>query len=319
VSPPKRWWLRWVTWGLVGCVADALALGVGMGVAVGVPAVGLALGLLAAWLAWRHSDSREEVLPLSLWGGAVSGGIAAHFVFVSELGLVLLFGPEEASRSILDEGLGFLQGVIPPMLDSVGAFWIIQTLVFGWLELLLGLAAAWAGARLLLARDARLAHWIERTWDRLPKGLEAGLIVGAVAAVLGGPVLLLSIGLPLAHLLLAAPLGALAGWLTRRWADEPQTTRSQLTLAGLLVGVLIAMSVVAVHIFFTLTAPGRHTTLSTAYAHLGDVLRVIPRWMDPLWVGFPLLSLLFALFIAVLAVGGSRWVSRWATHSALED
>jgi len=318
VVMPRRWWLRWIVWGLVGCVADVIVLGGGMGVAVGVPAVGLALGLWAAWLAWRHADSRDQVLLLSLWGGIVSAGVAAHFVFVSELGLLLLLGPEEASRSILDEGLGFLQGVVPPTLDSIGAFWILQTMAFGGLELLLGVAGAWAGARLLLARDARLARWIERAWDRLPRGLEAGFVVGTVAAVLGGPVLLVSAGVPLAHLLLAAPLGGLAAWLTQRWTGEPQTARGQLTLAGLLAGVLVASSVVGLHIFFTLAAPGGHTTLSAAYAHLGDVSLIIPRWMDPLWVGFPLLSVLFVMITAGLAVGGSRGVSRWIV-GALEN
>jgi hypothetical protein len=162
VIPSKRWWLRWIAWGLAGCVADVLVIGFGMGVAAGVPVVGMLLGLWAAWLAWRGANSRAQALSLSLWGGIVSAGVAAHFVFVGELGLLILFGPEEASRSILDEGLGFLRGVVPPMLDSVGAFWIIQTLVFGGLELLLGAAAAWAGARLLLAHDARLARGIER-------------------------------------------------------------------------------------------------------------------------------------------------------------
>lgn len=300
-------------------MADVVVLGGGMGVAVGVPAVGLALGLWAAWLAWRHADSRDQVLPLSLWGGIVSAGIAAHFVFVSELGLLLLLGPQEASRSILDESLGFLGGIVPPALDSIGAFWILQTLAFGGLELLLGVASAWAGARLLLARDARLARWIECAWGRLPRGLEAGIVVGGVAAVLGGPVLIVSAGLPLAHMLLAAPLGGLAAWLTQRWAGKPQAARGQLTLAGLLVGVLVASSVIAVHAFFTLAAPGGHTTLSAAYAHLGDVSRIIPRWMDPLWIGFPLLSALFVLITAGLAVGGSRGMSRWIRHDALEN
>jgi hypothetical protein len=168
VVPSKRWWLRWIAWGLAGCVADVIVLGGGMGVAVGVPIIGAALGLCAAWLAWRHSDNCDEVLPLSLWGGIVSAGIAAHFVFVGELGLLILFGPEEASRSILSEfsllgnGLNFLRSVIPPFLDSIGAFWIIQTLVFGGLELFLGPIAAWVGAKLLLARDARLARRVER-------------------------------------------------------------------------------------------------------------------------------------------------------------
>jgi hypothetical protein len=140
-----------------------------------------------------------------------------------------------------------------------------------------------------------------------------------VAVVLGGPVLIVSAGLPLAHLVLAAPLGALAGYLTQRWTGKSQTAPAQLTLAGLLVGLLIALEVIGVHIFFTLAGPGKHATLSAAYAHLGDVSRIIPGWMDPLWVGFPLLSVLFILITAGLAVGGSVGGSRWAVSGALEN
>jgi len=39
--PSRRWWLRWIGWGLVGCAAGVLAVGGGMGVAAGVPFVGL--------------------------------------------------------------------------------------------------------------------------------------------------------------------------------------------------------------------------------------------------------------------------------------
>ena len=318
--PAKRWWVRWIARGLVGCVADVLVLGGGMGVAAGVPAVGLLLGLWAAWLAWRGAESRAQVLPLSLWGGVVSAGIAAHFTFVGELGLLLLLGPREMSRPILGElvgaGLGFLQGIVPPVLNSVGAFWIVQALAFGVLELLCGPLAAWAGVKLLLARDARLARWIERTWECLPKGLEAGLVVGLVAAVLSGPLLIVSTGVPLVHLLLAAPLGALAGWLTQRWAGRTQVPRTQVMLAGLLVGILAALGTVGIFALFTVAGPAGRTTLSATYAHLGSVSSAIPGWLDPLGVAFPLLSVLFILIIVSLAVGGARVSYCWAGHEA---
>jgi len=401
--PSRRWWLRWIGWGLVGCAAGVLAVGGGMGVAAGVPFVGLALGLWAAWSAWHRSPSREQVLPLSLWGGLVSAGLAAHFVFLGELGLLLLLGPHEASRSILGEltgaGLGFLRGLVPPLLDSVGAFWIIQTLVFGGLELGCGLLGAWAGAKVLLAREARLARWIERTWDRLPKWLEAGLIVGGTAAALSVPLFIVSRGLPLAHLLLAAPVGVLAGWLTQRWAVpapsasppsasppqrggspayspataspgsmpapsasppsasppqrggspaySPATASpgsgpapsaspphsggspayspataypgSQVTLAGLLAGLLAALSVVAIFALFTVAGPAGRTTLSAAYADVGDASRLIPHWLDPLWIAFPVLSGLFTLIITGLAVGGALGSRRRARRGALES
>ena len=394
--PSRRWWLRWIGWGLVGCAAGVLAVGAGMGVAAGVPFVGLVLGLWAAWSAWHRSPSREQVLSLSLWGGLVSAGLAAHFVFWGELVLLLLLGPHEASRSILGEltgaGLGFLRGLVPPLLDSVGAFWIIQTLVFGGLELGCGLLGAWVGAKALLAREARLARWIERTWDRLPKWLEAGLIVGGTAAALGVPLFIVSRGLPLAHLLLAAPVGALAGWLTQRWAVpapsasppsasppqrggspayspataspgsgpapsaspphsggspaySPATASpgsvpapsassphsggapayspataypgSQVTLAGLLAGLLAALSVVGIFAFFTVAGPAGRTTLSAAYADVGDASRLIPRWLDPVWIGFPVLSGLFILIITGLAVGGAQGARRWARRGTL--
>lgn len=340
--PTRRWWVRWIVWGLVGCVADVLVLGAGMGVAAGVPAVGLLLGLWAAWLAWRGAESREErVLPLSLWGGIVSAGTAAHFTIVGELGLLLLLGPQEASRPILGEltgaGLGFLQSIVPPVLNSVGAFWIVQTLAFGVLELLCGLAGAWLGARLLLAREARLARWIERTWERLPKGLEAGLTVGLVAAVLSVPLFIVSAGVPLVHLLLAAPLGALAGWLAQRWAGPAPSAspprsggsvtacpgsghvpspQSQAMLAGLLVGILVALGVVGIFALFTVAGPAGRTTLSATYAHLGGVSSLIPAWLDPLGVAFPLLSVLFILIIAGLAVSGARASCYWARQEA---
>jgi len=432
--PSRRWWLRWIGWGLVGCAAGVLAVGAGMGVAAGVPFVGLALGLWAAWSAWHRSPSREQVLPLSLWGGLVSAGLAAHFVFLGELGLLLLLGPQEASRPILGEltgaGLGFLRRLVPPLLDSVGAFWIIQTLVFGGLELGCGLLGAWVGAKALLAREARLARWIERTWDRLPKWLEAGLIVGGTAAALSVPLFIVSRGLPLAHLLLAAPVGALAGWLTQRWAVpapsasppsasppqrggspayspataspgsmpapsasspsasppqrggapayspataspgsmpapsasppsasppqrggapaySPATASpgsvpapsaspphsggapayspataypgSQVTLAGLLAGLLAALSVVAIFALFTVAGPAGRTTLSAAYADVGDASRLIPHWLDPLWIAFPVLSGLFTLIITGLAVGGALGSRRRARRGALES
>ena len=370
--PSRRWWLRWIGWGLVGCAAGVLAVGAGMGVAAGVPFVGLVLGLWAAWSAWHRSPSREQVLPLSLWGGLVSAGLAAHFVFLGELGLLLLLGPHEASRSILGEltgaGLGFLRGLVPPLLDSVGAFWIIQTLVFGGLELGCGLLGAWAGAKVLLAREARLARWIERTWDRLPKWLEAGLIVGGTAAALSVPLFIVSRGLPLAHLLLAAPVGVLAGWLTQRWAVpapsasppsasppqrggspaySPATASpgsgpapsaspphsggspayspataypgSQVTLAGLLAGLLAALSVVAIFALFTVAGPAGRTTLSAAYADVGDASRLIPHWLDPLWIAFPVRSGLFTLIITGLAVGGALGSRRRARRGAGES
>jgi len=321
--PPRRWWLRWIGWGLVGCAAGVLAVGGGMGVAAGVPFVGLALGLWAAWSAWHRSPSREQVLPLSLWGGLVSAGLAAHFVFLGELGLLLLLGPHEASRSILGEltgaGLGFLRGLVPPLLDSVGAFWIIQTLVLGGLELACGLLGAWAGAKVLLAREARLARWIERAWDRLPKWLEAGLIVGGTAAALSVPLFIVSRGLPLAHLLLAAPVGALAGWLAWRWAGRTSIARSQVTLAGLLAGALAALSVVGIFALFTVAGPAGRTTLSAAYADVGDASRLIPRWLDPLWIAFPVLSGLFTLIITGLAVAGALGSRRRARCGTLES
>jgi len=396
--PSRRWWLRWIGWGLVGCLAGVLAVGGGMGVAAGVPFVGLALGLWAAWSAWHRSESREQVLPLSLWGGLVSAGLAAHFVFLGELGLLLLLGPKEASRPIVGEltgaGFGFLRGLVPPLLDSVGAFWIIQTLAFGGLELGCGLLGAWAGAKALLAHDARLARWIERTWDRLPKWLEAGLIVGGTAAALGVPLFIVSRGLPLAHLLLAAPVGALAGWLAQRWAvpapsasppsasppqrggspayspatacpgsvpapsasppsaSPPQRggsvtagpgsmpapsaspphsggspayspatacPGSQVTLAGLLAGLLAALSVVAIFALFTVAGPAGRTTLSAAYADVGDASRIIPHWLDPLWIAFPVLSGLFILIITGLAVAGALGSRRRARCGTLES
>jgi len=360
--PSRRWWLRWIGWGLVGCAAGVLAVGACMGVAAGVPFVGLALGLWAAWFAWHRSESREQVLPLSLWGGLVSAGLAAHFVFLGELVLLLLLGPQEASRPILGEltgaGLGFLRGLVPPLLDSVGAFWIIQTLAFGTLELGCGLLGAWVGAKVLLARDARLARWIERTWDRLPKWLEAGLIVGGTAAALSVPLFIVSRGLPLVHLLLAAPVGALAGWLAQRWAvpapsasppsaSPPQrggsvtaspgsvpaplaspprsegsvtaSPGSHATLAGLLAGVLAALGVVGIFALFTVAGPAGRTTLSAAYADVGDASGIIPRSLDPLWIGFPVLSGLFMLIITGLAVGGAQGARRWARRGALES
>jgi len=365
--PSRRWWLRWIVWGLVGCAAGVLAVGAGMGVAAGVPFVGLVLGLWAAWSAWHRSPSREQVLPLSLWGGLVSAGLAAHFVFLGELVLLLLLGPQEASRPILGEltgaGLGFLRGLVPPLLDSVGAFWIIQTLAFGGLELGCGLLGAWAGAKALLARDARLARWIERTWDRLPKWLEAGLIVGGTAAALGVPLFIVSRGLPLVHLLLAAPVGALAGWLAQRWAvpapsasppsaSPPQRggsvtaspgsvpapsaspprsggspayspatacPGSHATLAGLLTGLLAALSVVGIFALFTVAGPAGRTTLSAAYADVGDASGIIPHWLDPLWIAFPVLSGLFTLIITGLAVAGALGSRRRAKCGTLES
>jgi hypothetical protein len=361
-----------------------------MGVAAGVPFVGLALGLWAAWSAWHHSASREQVLSLSLWGGLVSAGIAAHFVFLGELGLLLLLGPREASRPIMGEltgaGLGFLRGLVPPLLDSVGAFWIIQTLAFGTLELGCGLLGAWVGARVLLAREARLARWVERAWDRLPKWLAAGLIVGGTAAALSVALFVVSRGLPLAHLLLAAPVGALAGWLTQRWASPAPSASppsasppsaspprsggsvtaspgsvtaspgsvtaspgsvtaspgsvtaspgsvtaspgsspansspgSHATLAGLLAGLLPALSLVAIFALFTVAGPAGRTTLSAVYADLGDASRIIPRWLDPLRIAFPVLSGLFIVIITGLAVVGALGARRRTRRGALES
>jgi hypothetical protein len=55
-----------------------LVIGFGMGVAAGVPFIGLALGLWAAWLAWRGAERREQVFRLSLWSGFVSAGSQAR-------------------------------------------------------------------------------------------------------------------------------------------------------------------------------------------------------------------------------------------------
>ncbi len=312
--PHRRWWQRWLAWGLAACLADVLVIGFGMGVAAGVPFVGLAFGLWAAWLAWRGAEARERVLRLSLWGGFVSAGLAAHFAVLGGLGLFLLLGPQEIGRSIVGElrgaGLGFLSDLVPPRLNSVGAFWVIQTLAFGTLELACGLLGAWLGAKALLARDARLAHVIERAWDRLPKGLEAGLIVGIAALPLAAFAFIASAGLPLAHLLFAAPLGALAGWLTRRWTGGQSAARGQLTLAGLLVGLLTALGTVAIFALFTIVGPAGRATLGASYADVADISRIVPAWLDPLVVAVPLLSGLFTLTVIGLALGGALAMGR---------
>jgi hypothetical protein len=321
--PARYWWRRWLAWGLAACAADVLVIGFGMGVAGGVPFIGLALGLWAAWLAWRGAERREQVLPLSLWGGFVSAGIVAHFTFLGELGLFLLLGPQEIGRPILGEltgaGLGFLSGLVPPVMNSVGAFWVVQMLAFGTLELMCGLLGAWIGAKALLARDGRLARGIERAWERMPKGLEAGLIVGIAAVPLAALAFIASMGLPLAHLLLAAPLGALAGWLTQRWTGRSPAARGQLSLAGLLAGLLTALGAVAIFALFTVVGPAGRTTLSASYADVADISRVVPAWLDPLVVAVPLLSVLFILTMAGLAVGGSQSVSNWARRRTTEN
>jgi len=317
------------------------------------------------------------------------------FRLFGRTGLVALAGAkggQPADRGRID-GSGF-RFPARPLLDSVGTFWIIQTLAFGGLELGCGLLGAWAGAKALLAHDARLARWIERTWDRLPKWLEAGLIVGGTAAALSVPLFIVSRGLPLAHLLLAAPVGALAGWLAQRWAvpapsasppsaSPPQRggspayspatacpgsmpapsasppsaspprsggsvtaspgsvpapsaspphsggspayspatacPGSQVTLAGLLAGLLAALSVVAIFALFTVAGPAGRTTLSTAYADVGDASRIIPHWLDPLWIAFPVLSGLFILIITGLAVAGALGSRRRARCGTLES
>ena len=92
-----------------------------------------------------------------------------------------------------------------------------------------------------------------------------------------------------------------------------------MTLAGLLAGLLAALSVVAIFALFTVAGPAGRTTLSAAYADVGDASRLIPHWLDPLWIAFPVLSGLFTLIITGLAVGGALGSRRRARRGALES
>jgi hypothetical protein len=125
--------------------------------------------------------------------------------------------------------------------------------------------------------------------------------------------------LPVAHLLFAAPVGALAGWLTQRWTGKSPAARGQLTLAGLLAGLLTALGAVAIFALFTVLGPAGRTTLSTSYADVADISRLVPAWLDPLVVAVPLLSGLFVLAMAGLALGGARSAGRWARRGVVED
>ena len=92
-----------------------------------------------------------------------------------------------------------------------------------------------------------------------------------------------------------------------------------MTLAGLLTGLLAALSLVAIFALFTVAGPAGRTTLSAAYADVGDAPRLIPHWLDPLWIAFPVLSGLFTLIITGLAVGGALGSRRRAKYGTLES
>jgi hypothetical protein len=156
-------WRRWLALGGLGILANIIVLGLGMGVAVGVPLAGMALGAMLGWHASRVAASPAHAGRLALWGGVVSGGIATHFVILGELGLFLLLGPAEIGRPISGEFSGaglyrlfpWLPGLYPAVLDSVGAFWVLQTLGFAIVGFVLTLVVAWFVAKWLVVTRRR--------------------------------------------------------------------------------------------------------------------------------------------------------------------
>jgi hypothetical protein len=141
----KPWWVI----GLVGALANLVLLGLGMGVAFGSVPVGLGLGY---WIAHRarllgDSDS-DQVRRWALWGGIVAGGLAMHAEILCCLTILLLLGPAEMGRSITGElygALPWMPDVLrwPALLDSIGAFWILQTFGFALTGYVLTVLSAW--------------------------------------------------------------------------------------------------------------------------------------------------------------------------------
>jgi len=150
----RPWWKL----GLLGALANLLLLGLGMGIAFGALPVGLGLGLLVGQRARRLAPGDPPLAGrLALWGALVAGGLAMHAEMLYDLVIMMLFGPQEMGRAFSPELYGampWLRGFWPARLDSIGAFWALQTLGFAVAGYGLVLLTAWLWAkRAMTAKD----------------------------------------------------------------------------------------------------------------------------------------------------------------------
>lgn len=150
------WWVA----GLAGAAANFVLLAPGMGIALGALPVGLVLGLWIGRKARQLAQGDGETARrLALWGGLIAGGMAMHAEMLYGLTLLLLFGPAEMGRAFTPELYGpfpWLRGCWPSALDSIGAFWILQTFGFALTGYTLAALTAWLWAR-RRATDGRKA------------------------------------------------------------------------------------------------------------------------------------------------------------------
>ncbi|MBC8447337.1 MAG: hypothetical protein H8D78_06270 [Chloroflexi bacterium] len=154
----RPWWMA----GLAGAAANFVLLAPGMGVAVGALPVGLGLGLWIGHRARRLAGGDGETARrLALWGGLIAGGMAMHAEMLYDLIILLMFGPAEMGRPFTSElygALPWLRGWWPAALDSIGAFWILQTLGFALTGWGLAVLAAWLWARHGATKDEGRIH-----------------------------------------------------------------------------------------------------------------------------------------------------------------
>jgi hypothetical protein len=149
----RPWWVV----GLLGALANFVLLAPGMGVAVGALPVGLGLGFWIGHRAGRLAEGHGEAARrLALWGGLIAGGLAMNAELLYDLVILMLFGPAEIGRPFTTELHGLwpeLAGMWPPLLDSIGAFWVLQALVFPLTGYGLTVLTAWWCARYRATRD----------------------------------------------------------------------------------------------------------------------------------------------------------------------
>jgi len=149
----RPWWVV----GLVGAAANFVLLAPGMGVAVGALPVGLGLGFWVGRRAGRLAEGDAEAARrLALWGGLIAGGMAMHAELQYDLVILMLFGPGEIGRPFTTELHGmwpWLAGMWPALLDSIGAFWVLQALTFSLAGYGLTVLSAWWWARYGATRD----------------------------------------------------------------------------------------------------------------------------------------------------------------------